>query len=55
MAVNEIRAAGGLDYARKIAQGLQESTNTALSYFETQMGARNYILRLVQKRLELDE
>jgi hypothetical protein len=54
MAVDELRAAGGLQYARDTALNLQESVNTALSYFETEMETRNYILRLVQKRLELD-
>lgn len=54
MAVDEIRATGGLDYARKIALSLQEAVDTSLSVFETRMSAKNYILRLVQKRLELD-
>lgn len=54
MAVKELREAGGLEYAKKTAESLQESTNAALAYYETEMGARNYILRLVQKRLELD-
>lgn len=55
MAVKEIRAGGGLDYARNTAKDLQEKVNSALSYFETKTGARNYILRLVQKKLELDK
>lgn len=54
MAVDEIKATGGLEYARKTAMSLQEKVNSALSYFETQIGTRNYIMRLVQKRLELD-
>lgn len=55
MAVKEIRAGGGLDYARNIARDLQEKVHAALLYFETTIGLRNYILRLVQKRLELDD
>lgn len=54
MAVKEIRTAGGLDYAKDVAMGLQEKVNVALATFEAKMGARNYIFRLVQKRLELD-
>lgn len=54
MAVKEIRTAGGLDYARDVAMNLQEKVNVALACFEAKMGARNYIFRLVQKRLELE-
>lgn len=55
MGVDALRAAGGIDHAREVAKGLQRAVDQTLSDIERQIGAKNFILRLVQKRLELDE
>ncbi|KAK6084429.1 polyprenyl synthetase [Seiridium cupressi] len=54
LALDDIKATGGLEYAKKTAMGLQDSVNETLSQYEDKVGAKNWILRLVQKRLELE-
>lgn len=53
LALNDIKATGGLEYAKKTAMDLQEAVNETLSQYEDKVGAKNWILRLVQKRLEI--
>lgn len=53
LALNDIKATGGLEYAKSTAMDLQEAVNETLSQYEDKVGAKNWILRLVQKRLEI--
>lgn len=53
LALNDIKAAGGLEYAKNTAMDLQEAVSETLSQYEDKVGAKNWILRLVQKRLEI--
>lgn len=55
LALDEIKAAGGLEYAKKTAMGLQESVNETLSMYENKVGEKNWLLRLAQKQLEIEE
>ena len=48
-------AAGGLEYAKKIAVGLQDSVNETLSLYESKVGEKNWLLRLAQKKLEIED
>lgn len=54
LAVNDIKATGGLEYAKKTAMDLQEAVSETLSQYEDKVGSKNWILRLVQKRLEIE-
>lgn len=53
LAVDSIKATGGLEYARKTAVSLQEAVDETLCQYEDRVGAKNWILRLVQKRLDV--
>lgn len=53
LAVDSIKATGALEYARKTAISLQEAVDETLSQYEDRVGAKNWILRLAQKRLEI--
>ncbi|KAM0347287.1 hypothetical protein ACHAPU_004806 [Fusarium lateritium] len=55
LAVNDIKATGGLEYAKKTAIGLQESVDETLSMYESKVGEKNWLLRLAQKGLEIEE
>ena len=55
LALDEIKATGGLEYAKKTAIGLQESVNETLSMYEDKVGQKNWLLRLAQKRLEIED
>lgn len=55
LAVDSIKATGGLEYARKTAISLQEAVDETLSQYEDRVGVKNWILRLVQKRLDIQE
>lgn len=55
LAVDSIKATGALEYARKTAISLQEAVDETLSQYEDRVGAKNWILRLAQKRLEIQE
>ncbi|KAM0267002.1 hypothetical protein ACHAPA_006390 [Fusarium lateritium] len=55
LAVDDIKATGGLEYAKKTAVGLQESVTETLSMYEDKVGEKNWLLRLAQKRLEIEE
>ncbi|KAF5679617.1 terpenoid synthase [Fusarium heterosporum] len=54
LAVGDIKATGGLDYAKKTAIGLQESVEETLSMYENKVGEKNWLLRLAQKGLEIE-
>lgn len=54
LAVDEIKATGGLEYAKKTAMGLQDSVNETLAMYEDKVGGKNWLLRLAQKRLEIE-
>lgn len=54
LALNDIKATGGLEYAKNTAMDLQEAVSETLSQYEDKVGAKNWILRLVQKRLEIE-
>jgi geranylgeranyl pyrophosphate synthase len=55
LALDDIKAAGGVEYTRKVVKDLQEAVEASLSLYEAKLGTKNFILRLVQKKLELDE
>ncbi|KAF4984888.1 hypothetical protein FZEAL_41 [Fusarium zealandicum] len=55
LALDDIIATGGLDYAKKTAIGLQESVKETLSMFEDKVGEKNWLLRLAQKKLEIQD
>lgn len=53
--VAEMESCGALVFARGIVMNLQKSVDDMLSDIEEKMGAKNWILRLVQKRLQLEQ
>ncbi|KAJ4007490.1 geranylgeranyl pyrophosphate synthetase [Fusarium irregulare] len=55
LALEDMIAAGGLEYAKKIAVGLQDSVNETLSMYESKVGEKNWLLRLAQKKLEIED
>ncbi|KAK8006183.1 fusicoccadiene synthase [Apiospora marii] len=54
LALSDIKATGGLESAKKTAMGLQEAINETLTMYEDKVGEKNWLLRLAQKRLEVD-
>jgi hypothetical protein len=48
-------AAGGMEYAKKTALGLQESVTETLSVYKSKVGEKNWLLRLAQKKLEIED
>jgi hypothetical protein len=54
LALDDIKAAGGVEYTRQVVKELQRAVGTSLSLYEAEFGTKNFILRLVQKKLELD-
>ena len=54
LALHDIKVAGGLQYTRDVVMRLQEAVENKLTEFEEKTGRENWILRLVQKRLEID-
>ncbi|KAM0366670.1 hypothetical protein ACHAPK_008142 [Fusarium culmorum] len=55
LALEDMIAAGGMEYAKKTAFGLQESVNETLSMYESKVGQKNWLLRLAQKKLEIED
>lgn len=55
LALDDIKATGGLAYAKKTAIGLQESVYETLSMYEDKVGEKNWLLRLAQKKLEIED
>ncbi|CAI6340763.1 unnamed protein product [Periconia digitata] len=54
LVLEDIKAAGGLEYAIKKTRELQESISETLAMYEEKVGEKNWLLRLAQKRLEVD-
>ncbi|KAK8078753.1 polyprenyl synthetase [Apiospora phragmitis] len=54
LAVADIKATGGLQSAKNTAIGLQEAVDETLTMYEKRVGEKNWLLRLAQKRLEID-
>lgn len=54
LALADIKATGGLERAKMTAMGLQEAINETLTMYEDKVGEKNWLLRLAQKRLEVD-
>lgn len=54
LAVDDIKATGGLAYAKQTAIDLQEAVNETLGMYEDKAGGKNWLLRLAQKRLEIE-
>ena len=55
LALDDIKAAGGVEHTRNVVKELQAAVETSLSLYEAKLGTKNSILRLVQKKLELDD
>ena len=53
LALDNIKAAGGLSHARSMVVRLQKAVDDRLAIDEETAGAKNWILRLLQKRLEV--
>ncbi|KAJ5122065.1 hypothetical protein N7448_003196 [Penicillium atrosanguineum] len=53
LALQDIVAAGGLTRTKGVILNLQEEVNNLLARFEDRAGERNWIFRLMKKRLEL--
>nr|USS30769.1 BFT [Nectria nigrescens] len=54
LALDDIKATGGLEYAEKTAIELQEAVSETLTTYEERVGEKNWLLRLAQKRLEIE-
>lgn len=52
--MDDIKATGGLAYAKQTAIDLQEAVNETLGMYEDKAGGKNWLLRLAQKRLEIE-
>lgn len=55
LALGDIKAAGGVEYTKNVVKDLQRAVETSLSLYEAKLGTKNFILRLIQKKLELDD
>lgn len=53
LALDDITAAGGLEYTKNVILGLQNRLDRSLTQCEERAGESNWILRLMKKRLEL--
>ncbi|KAI1495578.1 isoprenoid synthase domain-containing protein [Biscogniauxia marginata] len=54
LALDDIKATGALEYAKTTTLGLQEAVNESLTVYESRVGEKNWLLRLAQKRLEIE-
>ena len=55
LVLDDIKAAGGVEYTMNVVKELQAAVGTSLSLYEAKLGTKNFILGLVQKKLELDD
>lgn len=55
LALENIKAAGGIEYTRKAAKDLERVVEASLSLYEANIGSKNFISRLVVRRLEFDD
>ncbi|RBQ68210.1 hypothetical protein FVER14953_21058 [Fusarium verticillioides] len=55
LTLKDMIAAGGMEYAKKTALGLQDSVTETLSMYESKVGETNWLLRLAQKKLEIED
>ena len=53
LAVDEIKAANGLLHTRDVVLGLEKAVEDEIARIERGTGRKNWILRLVQKRLRI--
>jgi geranylgeranyl pyrophosphate synthase len=53
LALDDITAAGGLEYTKTVIMALQKRLDRSLAQSEESAGGSNWILRLMKKRLEL--
>lgn len=53
LALDSIKASGGLTFAKSVILQLQSAVWEGLEMLEGQAGSKNWILRLVLKRLEI--
>ncbi|KAI9727247.1 MAG: hypothetical protein M1828_006866 [Chrysothrix sp. TS-e1954] len=54
LVLDDIRVTGGLQHTRDIVMQMQEVVEDKVTEFEKKTGKQNWILRLVQKRLEIE-
>jgi ophiobolin F synthase len=52
LAIRELKASGALRHARDVILALQEELDEVMTGFEREIGSKNWILRLMQKRLK---
>lgn len=54
LALEDIKTAGGLQHAKSVLLEMQVSMEKMISLYEIKMDSKNWIMRLSQKRLEIE-